>query len=609
MIKLTFLLFTTCILSTTLFSQKGPGGVGNSTTNSMWLKANQGASSYIHNTAIESWKDCSGNNIVVNQTEPNKRPIFSSNTMNGYPAIKFDKTDGKNHLLSGAADNLNGTNGVTIFSVVQKQGPSVEARSIISKRTNVDVNHSFMFFFYTKNSLFIDYEGTNNRFSTAETFVNNETLLVSTTFDGTLPAETRASIYQGNTLLKASMENSTQIANNIAPVVIGATHTTDIREFKGLIAEVITYKVALNQTQRIIVNNYLSAKYNVNLTHYDLYKMDNTSDGNFDHEVAGIGYLTDTDKHLVAQGSGIIEISNATNLKEKFLLWGHNNGVQQAVNTSDVPTTVQARFDRVWRTSSVTKDDTPANVGTISMQFDLTSLGNVDPSQLRLLISNNVNFANSIPLSGATHVSGNLYRFDFVSLENGNYFTLGTTNRTATPLPITLIDFTASKERRTVLLNWSTASEENNERFEIERTIDGINWEVIQTVAGSGNSNTAITYAGIDRKPTNGTNYYRLKQVDFNGTTTVSTVRSVVFEVPIALSVYPNPATDYVTINRGLNSNIQLINDLGQNVFSSIESSESSTVLDVSNLKSGVYFIRLQEDEEIITRKLILMKD
>lgn len=607
--KLHIFILTAFALPFISFSQKGPGGVGNSSTNSLWLKADQGTSTTVNNASVSSWQDRSGNGKIVAHEDVQKQPLFQTNNINGYPTLKFDKTVGKNHLLYGEADNLDGTNGVTIFSVVRKLNTNVEARSIISKRTNVNNEHSFMFFFYTANTLQIDYETTNDRFSTTKQFANNENLLVSTMFDGRLIPALRATIYEGNTLRSTGAETSATIGNNNSPVVIGATHKTDNRPFEGSIAEVISYRTALNLTQRTIVNNYLSAKYNIVIADLDLYKMDDAANGNFDHEVAGIGSMTPTDNHLVAQGSGILEVSNASDIDNKFLFWGHNNGIQQAINTTDVPATVQSRFDRVWRVSSNTKMGVATSVGTVSMQFDLTNLGNVNPADLRLLISNNGIFSTSTAIAGAVNVSGNLYRFNGVSLADADFFTLGTINIGVTPLPITLLDFTAEKVNQKVVLKWRTASEQNNDRFEIERTIDGDKWEAIQTIKGNGNSTTIISYDGMDTRPKNGTNYYRLKQTDYNGTSTLSAVRSVVFQAPAELTVYPNPAKEFITINRGENVTIHLINDLGQNVFANQEISQESTILDLSNLNSGVYFVRVQEDGDIITRKIIILKE
>jgi hypothetical protein len=84
--------------------------------------------------------------------------------------------------------------------------------------------------------------------------------------------------------------------------------------WNGDIAEVIAYNQAVNSAQRIIVNNYLSAKYNLPLSANNVYTMDDPGSGNYDHEVAGIGRVDANNIHNDAQGSGIVRILNPSDL-------------------------------------------------------------------------------------------------------------------------------------------------------------------------------------------------------------------------------------------------------------------------------------------------------
>lgn len=101
---------------------------------------------------------------------------------------------------------------------------------------------------------------------------------------------------------------------------------------------------------------------------------------------------------------------------------------------------------------------------------------------------------------------------------NWNY---GAYNTTATfscsILPIELLSFDGSNEGNVNILNWKCATETNNDRFEIERSTDGLSWIKIGTVDGAGTSSTLTEYSFRDSGYTKGYNYYRLKQVDFNG--------------------------------------------------------------------------------------------
>ena len=86
-----------------------------------------------------------------------------------------------------------------------------------------------------------------------------------------------------------------------------------------------------------------------------------------------------------------------------------------------------------------------------------------------------------------------------------------------TALPIELISFDGTKNDNYNLLKWSTASENNNDYFLLERSEDGYNWDNINSTDGTGNSNTRVNYSFIDFTFKNTVNYYRLTQVDFNG--------------------------------------------------------------------------------------------
>lgn len=102
-----------------------------------------------------------------------------------------------------------------------------------------------------------------------------------------------------------------------------------------------------------------------------------------------------------------------------------------------------------------------------------------------------------------------------------------------TTLPVTLSSFTANKNNNGIVLNWTTASEHNNAHFDIMRSSDGKVFEKIATVAGAGNSSKMLNYDFRDLNPVAGTNYYQLKQVDFNGASTLSGIEAVNFAINV----------------------------------------------------------------------------
>lgn len=124
-------------------------------------------------------------------------------------------------------------------------------------------------------------------------------------------------------------------------------------------------------------------------------------------------------------------------------------------------------------------------------------------------------------------------------------------------LPVNLLSFDAEKfSGKYSRLIWKTATETNNDRFEIERGNDGINFSKIAVVRTAGNSNTAKTYELIDSTPVIGFNYYRLKQFDKDGRFSYSPARLVRFGdiSSKTLRIYPNPAKDWITIELASNT-------------------------------------------------------
>ena len=150
-------------------------------------------------------------------------------------------------------------------------------------------------------------------------------------------------------------------------------------------------------------------------------------------------------------------------------------------------------------------------------------------------------------ISGATSIGSNVYQFtNVIGLNNNVRFTLGTANKTRTPLPIELLSFDVTNAKDKVVLNWTTASETNNDYFQVERSLDALHWNVLDTLDGAGVSQELISYEYADLLPYHGRNYYRLKQVDFDGKFDYSSVKSMVFDYGSTL--FPNPTTGIVNV-------------------------------------------------------------
>jgi Secretion system C-terminal sorting domain len=168
------------------------------------------------------------------------------------------------------------------------------------------------------------------------------------------------------------------------------------------------------------------------------------------------------------------------------------------------------------------------------------------------------------------------------------------------PTPVTLTSFTAKPmDAKTVALNWSTASEENNDYFSIEYSADGLDFIELEKMAGAGTSTATQNYHFMHKEAVEGSNYYRLRQVDFDGTFSFSEIEVVVLEDRSDIRVQPTLAQQSieVSINEKLinNGNIKVVNWIGQVVKNETFSAKSDKMtLNISDLKSGHYIVMIK---------------
>jgi len=180
---------------------------------------------------------------------------------------------------------LDNTTGYTFFTVTRPMNLDGNARTIVSKRTGVSVDQSFMLFYYTSNKLNIDIETTDDRFSSTTTYSSGVNYIGSLTYNGAIATSSlRCTLYNEETFDKNAVETSTLVPDNASPLLIGTTDAGDSRPYGGYTSEIIIYREALVPAKRIIINNYLSAKYNIALSANDKYLGDNAGNGDYDRE-------------------------------------------------------------------------------------------------------------------------------------------------------------------------------------------------------------------------------------------------------------------------------------------------------------------------------------
>lgn len=186
------------------------------------------------------------------------------------------------------------------------------------------------------------------------------------------------------------------------------------------------------------------------------------------------------------------------------------------------------------------------------------------------------------------------------------------------PLPVKLIDITATRIRKDIFVNWATASELNTDHFEVERSLDGRQFDYLGNISATGNSNITQQYQYVDPIPagmSKGMIYYRLKVVDKNGASEYTRVAAVKLDENTVqpVVIFPNPFTTDVTVKISADApgkaNIELTDITGRKVSSQVQNvseGQNSIAIDhVSKLKAGVYFISIEMNGKQYVEKLI----
>lgn len=176
-------------------------------------------------------------------------------------------------------------------------------------------------------------------------------------------------------------------------------------------------------------------------------------------------------------------------------------------------------------------------------------------------------------------------------------------------LPVELTHFAARTKDDMVELDWTTATELNNDFFQIEHSRDGIQFQPVGKVKGEGTTTEIINYNFMHRQPVGGTNYYRLKQVDYDGAFEYSDI--VVAEVNSrtgGVQIYPNPTIDKAVIQmneRPERVTFTLTTLLGQRLDLQPGQSDAGWELDLSSLPKGVYILQMEYDGQHLSRKIV----
>lgn len=394
--KLYFLLIGFCYLSVSTFAQTGPGGVGNSSNNIIWLDANR--LSYSDNDAVDNFQDLSGNNNDATQATSGSRPTFKTSIVNGHSVVDFDGTDDflefGTHLTNDA---------ISMFVIYKNENNSGIKGFLTTEKHLIFANNSAFTAVYANPVTYYNISKTLNTFSVTSLKTN-----------GDLSGST-LSLTDGNS---SSSPTRAEQANKTVSY-LGVNQGATSLYFEGQVAELILFNEELNTASMVIIGNYLAGKYNLTPA-ANRYAFGSTH-GN---GIVGIGQESDGST-TSAMGIDSVLMSNPSDLgNSEYLIIGHDSG--GLGQSTSVPSGVVRRWTQVWRA------DVTGSPGTVDLEFFIGTTNTLAPSATSsytvLIESVDGDFTNggtSVHSTGLTFDGGkNSIKFTGVNLADGDYFTL-----------------------------------------------------------------------------------------------------------------------------------------------------------------------------------------
>ena len=603
--------------STGTFSCVGPAGIGDGTTNRFCFTFD--STGLMHNDAVSTVTNEGGNGTPFTQSTSSSRPVLLSETgnMNGHPVLRFDGSD--DYLAMSDQNDLNKAESYErSFNIVVRTSFNISDRQVIyeeggtTRGINIYLSNSKLYL-SVWNKANDGNDAPWSFFSVDTTISTNEEYIITMVYDGSNDNSTSGRFI--GYLNGAHFGTANGIGKLYAhgdDIGLGAMNKNTVFEngngngngyyFEGDVAALIMYNYALDSAERTILENHMSSRFDIAIQN-DLYSHDATG---HHHNVAGIG-RSNGDMNNCAAIAGLIEVSNPSDLDVgEYLIFGHD--IDTGATESLIPSGIYARWKRQIRFEET------GNVGTVDLTISLNQLNfNItDGSAMRLLVDEDGDgdLSDAQSISGTYNSGEETLTFTGVTVADNYILTLGTTS-SANALPVEFIGVSAEWEGDDGLIKWSTAMEENNSHFIIERTHDGAAWEEIGEVAGAGNSAVVLDYSYIDMQPYSDVNFYRIKQVDFDGKFDYSRtvmLNSMIEHATYKIKMFPNPAQDVVTLswNGERSGVVRVLNIAGTEVQRYNVSYQSQLQLNVSTLPNGNYIVDYNGDGGELSERLIV---
>lgn len=622
----------------------GPGGVN--TNIALWLRADvevfsdAGSTAAVDGNNVGQWNDQSspadnGSEVDLGGGGPIE-PTYETSEINFNPILRF--TDPGSTNASYIETSTNTVSGdMTLISVFKTGQNAGNAGNFVTSPALIGASET---------SGTLDY-GLGMENGTIWVNANTTTTFdaeTSSTFNDSQPHFVTATRTQSSGAITIYVDansettgtGSTSALSDPTSFGIGNHSDGDTEaQYAGDIAESIVFSSVLTSDERNRVESYLALKYGLTMNAADdgatgsVDERDyRAADGGviwdytgqtatYYNDIFGIGKddlsCFEQTQSKSENSDALVTFDNGGSFStdDSFLISGNDNAAIEEVGNKERPATINSRLNREWRVQET------GTVGSISLTYDMSTIsgplgtGTNNANLLRLMVDDDGDFGNGgTQLISPTSIDGTAntvtFTVDFDNGVNGTYYTLGSTEEDA--LPITLISFDASvNDDNEVKLEWATAEEIGNSYFSIERSADGVEFEIIGTREGAGNSSTIVEYSFTDIRPLNGEAFYRLRQTDFNGEFEHSEIRRVYVDnsEEIAFRLYPNPVSRGETINLKQSSGSAQISSFTYQVLTlngkvvrsgKAENSQATAGISTAGLGSGIYLLKVKSE-------------
>lgn len=619
----------------------GPGGVDADLE--LWLRADAGTNAITDGANVTDWADQSTENrdavaVDLGGGTP-VAPTYEVDEMNFNPGIRLYDANSVNSSYLKTTNGNDVADQFMMFVVYKSIQTDGTANSMTNSPALVgtDVSGDLDYGIGIQNGQPFINADNNNTFSvqSGTQYNTNQPLIVSAfrTFNGfgnfgAININSEAP--SGATVSTTSLSSPTDfgIGNHSSPTVAA--------QFEGVIGDVIVYSSVKGFDDRNKIESHLALKYgitrqavdDVNSTIDDRdYIISNGTlvwdyDGQgstYHNDIAGIGIdnegclLQVKSKSNNADARVTMYVGSFSN-NNSFLVWGNDNAaLEDDANRDYDDSQVKSRLNREWRVQET------GVLNTVTLEFDLagvtgpTGVNTNDLSQVVLMVDADGDFTSGASIFSPASTSTNTVTFT-VDFNSGDYFTIGSPQIAA--LPIGLVSFEAgAKEEQEVVLTWETSNEYDNAYFTVERSENGTRFTEIAYLDGAGTSSATQRYIFHDVELSAGVYYYRLKQTDFNGSSTHSeVVRAEVQASEFRVSFYPNPVRvgEVVTMRvRGadhLDKAVEIRAMNGQIVYTNpvVDNNKRTIQINTSHLLPGIYLIRVVIGKQVVSHKLIV---